>query len=290
MRSRTDPADADGDPAAGRRQQTGRGRFNAEPGRGQLHLPHAPGDRERPPRLMPDLRDGAEPMSVGAEDDDDHELVDMSRRFWICLLLTVPLVLLSMSEMVPGLFRRASCRVGAWSGCSSRWRRPSSSGVGCRSSNAVGCPSSTEILNMFTLIALGTGTAFVLARWPRSSRASFPTRSVHHGEVAVYFEPAAVIVTLVLLGQVLELRARRQTGSAIRALARARPQDGTPDRRGWARRGCWRSIWSCPAIGCGSGPARRFPVDGVVIEGSSAVDESMITGEPIPVEKGPATS
>jgi Cu+-exporting ATPase len=141
-------------------------------------------------------------------------------------------------------------------------------------------------LNMFTLIAIGTGTAYVYsviaALFPDLFPASF---RMHGGQVAVYFEAAAVITTLVLLGQVLELRARSQTSSAIKALlglapktARVIRDDGTEE--------------DLPLDRVQAGdrlrvrPGEKVPVDGVVSEGTSAVDESMVTGEPIPVEKG----
>src|SRR5437867_6295517 len=144
-------------------------------------------------------------------------------------------------------------------------------------------------LNMFTLIALGTGTAYVYSVVATVAPDMFPAsfRS-HGGEVGLYFEAAAIITVLVLLGQVLELRARSQTSSAIRALlglapktARRLHDDGGEDDV------------SLDAVQPGDRlrvrPGERVPVDGVVIEGVSAVDESMITGEPIPVEKTPGS-
>ncbi len=227
-----------------------------------------------------------EAMTVSADDEEDHELVDMSRRFWISLILTAPLVLLSMAEMMPGLVPSTlmhgrsvvwiqfllAAPVVLWGGLPFFER-------GWRS-------VVNRNWNMFTLIALGTGSAFAYSALAAIAPGVFPDSFRHHGEVEVYFEPAAVIVTLVLLGQVLELRARHQTGSAIRALLGLAPktarrilEDGrevdialdqvVPEDRLRIR------------------PGEKIPVDGVVIEGSSAVDESMITGEPIPVEKGP---
>src|SRR5206468_10993208 len=140
-------------------------------------------------------------------------------------------------------------------------------------------------LNMFTLIALGTGTAYlfsvVAALWPGIFPASFRG---HGGEVPVYFEPAAVITTLVLLGQVLELRARRRTGSAIRALLGLAPKTARrlgPDGR----------EEDVPLADVHVGdrlrvrPGEEVPVEGVVVEGRGGVGESMLSGEPMPVEK-----
>ena len=165
-----------------------------------------------------------EAMTVSA-DDDDGELRDMSRRFWISVALTIPLILLSMLEMVPGL---APSRVVP--GQSLIWLQlllaaPVVLWGGLPFFDAAGILFVSRNLNMFTLIALGTGTAFVFSVVAALVPQMFPESfRDHHGNVGVYFEPAAVIVTLVLLGQVLELRARRQTGSAIRALLGLAPK------------------------------------------------------------------
>ena len=142
-------------------------------------------------------------------------------------------------------------------------------------------------LNMFTLIAMGTGTAFVFSVVATVVPGIFPDSfRDHHGDVAVYFEPAAVITTLVLLGQVLELRARRQTGSAIKALLGLSPKtarrlldDGREEDVALDQ--------VVPGDRLRIRPGEKVPVDGIVTEGSSAVDESMITGESMPVAKGP---
>jgi Cu+-exporting ATPase len=226
-----------------------------------------------------------EPMTVDVDDQDDHELHDMSRRFWISLVLTVPLVLLSMAEMVPGLLP-ASLKSGPgavwlqflcaapvvlWSGLPF-FERGWSSIVNRK-------------LNMFTLIAMGTGTAFVYSTLAAIAPGIFPDSFRHHGEVAVYFEPAAVIVTLVLLGQVLELRARHQTGSAIRALLGLAPKTARRIGADGSEQDVALDL-VVPDDRLRIRPGEKIPVDGVVVDGSSAVDESMITGEPIPVEKG----
>ena len=166
-----------------------------------------------------------EPMTVSADEEVDPELEDMSRRFWVCLVLTAPLLVLSMAEMVPGVslpdfltgkplvwieFALAA-PVVLWGGLPF-FERGWASVV-------------SRNLNMFTLISLGTGAAFAFSAVAALVPGVFPDSfRDHHGAVPVYFEPAAVIVTLVLLGQVLELRARRQTGSAIRALLGLAPK------------------------------------------------------------------
>jgi Cu+-exporting ATPase len=228
-----------------------------------------------------------EPVAPSAEPEDDPELASMTRRLWVCALLTAPLLLLSMAEMAPGLalpdflvghrqiwfqFLLAA-PVVLWGGLPF-FERGWASLV-------------HRNLNMFTLIALGTGTAFIYSVLALFFPALFPASfRGHAGTVAVYFEPAAVIVTLVLLGQVLELRARQQTGSAIRALLNLAPKT--------ARRvSDDMSEHEVPLEHLVPGdhvrvrPGERIPVDAHVLEGSSAVDESMMTGESIPVPKGP---
>jgi Cu+-exporting ATPase len=222
------------------------------------------------------------------EEAVDPELVDMTRRFWISLALTVPLLVLAMSEIVPGLEgRRISERLLDWIefGLATPvvlWGGRPFFERGWRS-------IVNRSLNMFTLIATGTGTAYlyslIATMFPGIFPASFRGPG---GGVAVYFEAASAITTLVLLGQVLELRARRQTSSALRTLlglapktAQLRREDGTEvdvplDR---VRPGDRLRVR----------PGEKVPVDGVVLEGASSVDESMITGEPIPAEKGPGS-
>jgi len=227
-----------------------------------------------------------EPRVVAGGEEKNAELVDMTRRFWVDTVLTIPILVVAMAEYVPSLSRLVSwvspksrqwfelvltspvVLWGGWPFFVRGWRS-----IVNRS------------LNMFTLIGLGVGVAYfysvVAALLPSIFPPAFRGPS---GDVAVYFEAAAVITTLVLLGQVLELRARSETSAAIKALlglapktARLIREDGTevdtpldqvkPGDRLRVR------------------PGEKVPVDGVVLEGSSSVDESMITGEPIPVEK-----
>ena len=224
-----------------------------------------------------------EPRTVTAIEQDNPELRDMTRRFWISLGLTVPLLGMAMADMLPGMpVQHAlpgwlpwielllSTPVVLWGGWPFFQRGWTS--IVNRSTN------------MFTLIAMGTGVAYlfslVATLFPQVFPASFREMS---GTPPVYFEAAAAIVTLVLLGQVLELRARSRTGSAIRALL-----DLTPKTARVLRDGGEEDI---PLERVKPGdllrvrPGERVPVDGVVIEGASAIDESMITGESMPVEK-----
>ncbi len=222
---------------------------------------------------------------AAAEPEEDGELADMTKRFRASLALTLPVFALAMGEMIPGnpLGQLLSARALAglqfalatpvvlWGG----WPFFVRGGRSLRSGH----------LNMFTLIALGTGVAWAFSTLALLVPAWFPDSfRGHHGQVAVYFEAAAVIVTLVLLGQVLELRARSATGAAIRALLGLAPKTA----RRLEASGEEVDV-PLEAVRVGDRlrvrPGEKVPVDGKVIEGQSAVDESMITGEPMPVVK-----
>jgi len=223
-----------------------------------------------------------EPMTPARGDAANPELRDMTRRFWVCVGLSVPLVALAMAGdfAKPGLIAsRAAVWVqfllatpavlwGGWPFFERGWRSLVS-----------------RRLNMFTLIALGTGVAYAYSLVAALMPGIFPPLfRTPEGEVPVYFEPAAVIVTLVLLGQVLELRARTQTGIAIRALL-----DLAPTTARLVRDDGIEADIPLEEVQPGNRlrvrPGEKVPVDGVVLEGKSAVDESMITGEPVPAEK-----
>jgi len=228
-----------------------------------------------------------EPRTVAAEEEENQELIDMRRRFWVSLVLTVPVFIIAMADVIPGrpLQNIASPQIlrwlelllatpvvlwGGWPFFVRGWRS-----------------LVTMNLNMFTLIGLGTGVAYVYSLIATLFPEIFPPSfRGAEGQVAVYFEAAAVITTLVLVGQVMELRARSQTGAAIKALLGLAPKtarivrdDGTEE--------------DIPLEHVQIGdrlrvrPGEKVPVDGVVVDGKSSVDESMVTGEPIPVEKNP---
>jgi len=226
-----------------------------------------------------------EPRSVSVAEEPNPELVLMGRRFWVCLALTLPVFLLAMSEMIPGqpLQHAFSSRllslvqfalatpVVLWGG------RPFFERGWASLVN--------RHLNMFTLIALGTGTAYVYSVVAVLSPGIFPESfRGPGGEVPVYFEASAVITTLVLLGQVLELRARAQTSSAIKGLLGLTPKSARIVRDEGAEE-------DVPLDRVERGdrlrvrPGEKVATDGVILEGSSSIDESMVTGEPIPVEK-----
>jgi Cu+-exporting ATPase len=226
-----------------------------------------------------------EPKVVSLEDERNPELADMSRRFWICLGPSLLVMLLAMADMVPGLslpeFFTGSTRnwlqwllatpVVLWGG----WPFFQRGWI----SVVNWAP------NMFTLIAMGTGAAYGYSTVATVAPTLLPSSfRLHDGSIAVYFEAAAVITVLVLLGQVLELKARSQTSSAIRSLLRLAPKTARLIRPSGQEE-------DVPLEHIQVGhrlrvrPGERVPVDGMVQEGTTAVDESMITGESIPVEK-----
>jgi len=221
-----------------------------------------------------------EPRVVGAEDQESPELADMRRRFWISVALTAPILFTTMGEMagarlfggrlviwIQFLLATPVVVWGGWPFFERAW-----ASIAHRSPN------------MFTLIALGTGTAYLYSLIAALFPSIFPDSfRVHGGELAVYFEPAAVITTLVLLGQVLELRARSQTSSALRSLLNLAPKTARVVREGAEEDVPLDHIH--PGDHLRVRPGERVPVDGTVVEGAGTVDESMLTGEPIPVEK-----
>jgi len=222
------------------------------------------------------------PTNAAAE-ADNSELADMSRRLWIAAFLTLPVFLLAMAHIVP------TSSAQSWiSGNVSRWIQfvlsaPVVWWAGWPFFQRAFRSVINRSLNMFTLIAMGVGTAFVFSAAAMLMPGIFPRTVVHAGMPAIYFEAAAVIVVLVLLGQVLELRARGRTGSAIRALLNLAP----PTARLVTLNGDHEVPLGHVKVGdlLRVVPGDKVPVDGVVTEGHSSVEESMVTGEPLPVEK-----
>jgi P-type Cu+ transporter len=222
-----------------------------------------------------------EPRTVTAQAEENPELRDMTRRFWVSVILTAPLLAIAMANMVRSTplasgaslswieFAFASPVVlwGGWPFFQRGW-----ASIINRSTN------------MFTLIAMGTGVAYLYSLIATVAPGLFPPSFREmNGSPPVYFEAAAAIVALVLLGQVLELRARSRTGAAIRALL-----DLSPKKARILRDGAERDI-PLDQVKVGDRlrvrPGEKVPVDGVILEGTSAIDESMITGESLPVEK-----
>jgi Cu+-exporting ATPase len=225
-----------------------------------------------------------EPQTASTQDEPNPEIGDMQRRFWIGLTLTVPTLALAMSDLLPGqpLQRILSPTANSW--VQAVLSTPVVLWSGWPFFERGWASIRNRSPNMFTLIALGTGAAFGFSVFAIVFPGSLPHRAHHDGMPPIYFEAAAVITTLVLLGQVLELRARQATSSAIRALLGLAPRT--------ARRvdtdGIEQDV-ALETVNVGDRlrvrPSERVPVDGVVLEGNSSVDESMISGEPIPVEK-----
>lgn len=227
-----------------------------------------------------------EPKEVTADEGESPEIKSMTQRFWICLVLTLPVFFIAMSDAIPGVTLHQilssttqnwvqlvlATPVVLWGG----WP------FFVRGYKSI----VTWQLNMFTLIAIGTGVAWIYSIVAVLAPQIFPAAFRDaQGNVAVYFEAAAVIVTLVLLGQVLELRARQRTSGAIRALLGLAPKTARIVREDGSEE-------DIPLEDVHKGdrlrvrPGEKVPVDGILREGSSAVDEAMVSGEPLPVTKG----
>ncbi|MBA5867840.1 MAG: heavy metal translocating P-type ATPase [Nitrospira sp. CR1.3] len=241
---------------------------------------------EKKPGACPICGMALEPKIVSLKEGPNPELIDMTRRFWVSVGPAALVMVLAMAHMIPGhpleflgdggtlnwvqwLLATPVVLWGGWPFFERGW---------------------TSIVsrapNMFTLIALGTGAAYVYSTVATMAPAILPASfRLHDGSVAVYFEAAAMITLLVLLGQVLELRARSQTTSAMKALLGLAPKTALLVEAGGSEK-------EVPLESVRVGdrlrvrPGERIPVDGLVVEGTSSVDESMVTGEPMPVERG----
>ncbi len=220
---------------------------------------------------------------TGTDERENAELRDMTKRFWTGAALTLPVFILAMAHLIPALGRQP------WvEGQGSRWTQ-------CVLTIPVVCWAGwpfflrgwrsvvTRHLNMFTLIAIGVGAAFGFSVIAMLGPGLFPVTMRHAGIVPIYFESAGMVTVLVLLGQVLELRARSRTGSAIKALLNLAP----PTARRVAAGGDEDVTLDRVQVGdlLRVVPGDKVPVDGVVVEGRSSVEESMVTGEPLPVSK-----
>ena len=225
-----------------------------------------------------------EPRETTVE-EANPELTDMTRRFWISVALAVPLLALMVSDLFPSMPLQHMLAARTWAWIEFALASPVVLWCGwpffVRGWQSV----VNRHLNMFTLIALGTGASFLYSAVATIAPQIFPPSfRVEGGEIALYFEPAVVIIALVLLGQVMELRARSQTGSAIRALLGLAPKTA---RRLDEQGGESDVLLDHVQVGdrLRVRPGEKVPVDGVVLEGHSSIDESMVSGEPIPVEK-----
>ncbi len=237
------------------------------------------------PGTCPKCGMALEPKTISATTDEESpELTDMTRRFWIGAALTLPVFVLAMAHMIPKLSHEE------WlTGNGSRWIQfvfstPVVAWAGWPFFKRGWRSILTRHLNMFTLIAIGVGAAYAFSAVAMLAPGVFPPSFAHGGKVGIYFEAAAAIIVLVLLGQMLELRARSKTGNALRALLNLAPKT--------ARVVQGNQEFEAPLeiIRVGTSlrvrPGEKVPVDGIVLEGTTSIDESMISGEPIPVEKG----
>ena len=247
--------------------------------------PMHPQIRQEGPGICPICGMALEPLAISAEVGPNAELIDMTRRFWIGLVLSLPVVALEMGGHIPalGLHELVAPRISTW--IQFALSTPVVLWAGWPFFQRAWASVVNRSLNMFSLIALGTGAAYLYSVVAAFLPNIFPPgfRGMG-GTVAVYFEAAAVITVLVLLGQVLELRAREQTGSAIRALLDLAPKTA---RRLTASGDDEEIPLSEVRVDdkLRVRPGDGVPVDGEVLEGKSAVDESMVTGESMPVTK-----
>lgn len=247
--------------------------------------PMHPQIKQKGPGNCPICGMALEPEKITLDQEDNSELLDFTRRFKISLFLSVPLFFLAMSDLIPGqpvqnnfsptllVFIQflLATPVVLWAGFPVLQR----GWISLKTLN----------LNMFTLIALGTMAAYIYSLVATFFPNLFPDNfKMHGGMVAVYFEAAAVIMTLVLLGQVLELRARYKTGNAIKALLQLAPKEARKINDDGSE---VEVLITDIKVGnkLRVRPGEKVPVDGHVLEGKSVIDESMITGEPVPVEK-----
>jgi Cu+-exporting ATPase len=229
-----------------------------------------------------------EPRTVTVEDAPNAELVDMTRRMWTAAALGLPVFLLAMGDMVfgMGLGGRLDMRISNWVGL--LFATPVVLWAGWPFFERGWASIRTRHANMFTLIALGVGAAYIYSVAGTLAPDLFPEGFRVHGVVEPYFDTAVVITILVLLGQVMELRARGRTSMALRQLLGMAPKTARVIRDGA------EADIPLPHVQVGDllrvRPGEKVPVDGVVTEGRSSVDESMVTGEPIPAEKEPGAA
>lgn len=245
--------------------------------------PMHPEIRQIGPGSCPICGMALEPETVSLHEEENHELVDMTRRFWVSVAFSVPLLAIAMGHMIPALAHVFNFPGRVWVElvlalpvCTwAAWPFYQRAIASLRSGH----------LNMFTLIGLGVSVAFIYSLIAAIFPMAFPAASRDaHGQVGVYFEAAAVIVTLILLGQVLELRARGRTSAAIRELMKmAATSARRLDDQGNEADVPLEQVVAGDLLRVR--PGEKIPVDGLVLEGASSVDESMITGESMPVHK-----
>jgi P-type Cu+ transporter len=224
-----------------------------------------------------------EPKSIGAEEEKQRETRALSRKFWIALVLTIPVLVLAMGHAIPGLKIDSIIpkRIGKWIefGLTTPLVLWAGGFFFTRAWQSIVHRS----LNMFTLIAVGVGAAYFYSAVAVIAPGIFPASFQRHGEVDLYFEAAAVITTLILLGQLIEGKARSRTGQAIKALLGLAAKTAHRIRDGQEEEIAVDEIQKGDVLRVR--PGEKVPIDGVIVDGKSNVDESMITGEPMPVTK-----
>src|SRR6478609_8510015 len=267
--------------------------------------PMHPQIREDRPGNCPICGMSLEPMTIGVGDEEEqHEVKALARKFWIALLLTIPVLIIAMGHAIPGLHLEATVprQIGKW--IEFGLTTPVVLWAGGFFFTRAWQSIVNRSLNMFTLIAVGVGAAYAYSVAAVIAPGMFPESFRRHGEVDLYFEAAAVITTLVLLGQLIEAKARSHTGQAIKALLGLAAKTAhrirnaiaaTPSSRGIGSEGAAATKHeeeeiAVDAIQKGDllrvRPGEKVPIDGMIVEGRSNVDESMITGEPMPISKG----
>lgn len=241
--------------------------------------PMHPEIRSEEPGTCPKCGMALEPTTVEAT-EEDSELSNMGRRLWIGLLLTLPVVVLAMAHLLPSAAHWSDTAAAHW--LQAFFATPVVFWAGWPFFVRAWRSFLSRHLNMFSLIAIGVGASYFFSLAALITPQRIPMGD-HHAP-PLYFEAAAVITVLVLLGQVLELRARHRTGSALRALLDLAPATARVIENGQERQLPLERVQSGALLRIR--PGEKIPVDGIVVEGSSAINESMLTGEPIPVEKG----
>ena len=247
-----------------------------------------------------------EPKTIGAGDEDEQkEIRSLSRKFWVALVLTIPVLFIAMGHVVPGLHVEALIpkQISKW--IEFALATPVVLWAGGFFFTLAWQSIVNRSLNMFTLIAVGVGAAYFYSAVAVIAPGIFPQSFRSNGEVGLYFEAAAVITTLVLFGQLIEAKARSRTGQAIKALLGLAAKTAhrvrkavaaTPSSQGIGGEGAATTTEQeeeIPVDAIQKGdmlrvrPGEKVPIDGVIVEGKSNIDESMITGEPMPVSKGP---
>jgi Cu+-exporting ATPase len=260
----------------------------AAPSRTEYTCPMHPQVVRLEPGNCPICGMALEARTVSATEEDNPELRDMTRRLWVSTALTLPLLAIAMADMLPGMPLHQALPVGWFSWIELLLALPVVLWGGWPFFQRGWASVVNRSTNMFTLIAMGTGVAYIYSLIATVVPGVFPASFREMGgSPAVYFEAAAAIVILVLLGQVLELRARTRTGAAIRALLDLAPPTARVLRDGIEVDIPLDQVRVDDRLRVR--PGEKIPVDGIVVESHSSVDESMITGESLPVEKTPGS-